>query len=136
MTRMIATLLALSLSSPLFADDWPQWGGPQRDLVWREKGIVKTLPTGLLPRVWSTPIGEGYSGPAVADGKVFITDLVDRKNKGATERALCLDAAGGKGLWTYAYPVEYGMSDPAGRAATPVTDRDRRCISGAVGSLA
>ena len=136
MTRMIATLLALSLSSPLFADDWPQWGGPQRDLVWREKGIVKTLPPGLLPRVWSTPVGEGYSGPAVAAGKVFITDLVDRKNKGATERALCLDAAVGKVLWTYAYPVEYGISYPAGPRATPVVDADRVYIAGAVGDLA
>ena len=38
-------LLALSLgleATP--ADDWPQWGGPQRDLVWREEGIVEMLP--------------------------------------------------------------------------------------------
>src|SRR5579859_2054280 len=108
MTRILGTLMALTLAPPLFADDWPQWGGPQRDLVWREKGIVRTLPPGdRLPRVWSTPLGEGYSGPAVAEGRVFITDLVDRKNKSATERALGLDAATGKVLWTYAYPVEY-----------------------------
>ena len=68
------------LTTPGLADDWPQWGGPKRDLVWREKGIVKTLPTkGLLPRVWSTPIGEGYSGPAVADGRVYITDFIREK---------------------------------------------------------
>ncbi len=39
-------------------------------------GITQQLSEGLLPRVWSTLIGEGYSGPAVADGKVFITDAV------------------------------------------------------------
>jgi outer membrane protein assembly factor BamB len=137
MTRNLTTLIALALSSPLLADDWPQWGGPQRDLVWREKGIVKTLPAGdLLPRVWATPIGEGYSGPAVADGKVYITDLVDRKAKSATERALCLDAATGKVLWTDAVPVEYGIAYPAGPRATPVVDGDRVYIAGAVGDLA
>jgi outer membrane protein assembly factor BamB len=137
MTRILSIGIALCFAPSLFADDWPQWGGPRRDLVWREKGIVKTLPPGeQLPRVWSTPLGEGYSGPAVAAGRVFITDLVDRKNKGATERALALDAATGKVLWTYAYPVDYGISYPAGPRATPVVDADRVYIAGAVGDLA
>ncbi|HEV3029685.1 MAG TPA: PQQ-binding-like beta-propeller repeat protein, partial [Planctomycetota bacterium] len=137
MTRILATLTALCLAPSLYADDWPQWGGPQRDLVWREKGIVRTLPPGdRLPRVWSTPVGEGYSGPAVADGRVFITDLVERKARSATERALGLDAGTGKVLWTYAYPVEYGIAYPAGPRATPVVDGDRVYIAGAVGDLA
>lgn len=137
MTRIFVVLLAVATASPLFADDWPQWGGPQRDLVWREKGIVRTLPEGgLLPRVWSAPVGEGYSGPAVAGGRVLVTDLVDRKAGKATERALCLDAADGKLLWTYAWPVEYGIAYPAGPRATPVVDGDRVYIAGAVGDLA
>jgi outer membrane protein assembly factor BamB len=137
--KSIASILIgiLSCTALARADDWPQWGGPQRDLVWRETGIVKTLPPGdLLPRMWSTPIGEGYSGPAVADGRVFITDLVERKSKSATERVLGLDAATGKVLWTYAYPVEYGISYPAGPRATPVVDGDRVYAAGAVGDLA
>ena len=129
-----STVLLIAL--PARADDWPQWGGPQRDLVWREKGIVKTLPTdGLLPRMWSTPIGEGYAGPAVADGKVYITDLVDRHDKSGTERVHCLDAATGKILWTHSYPVEYGISYPAGPRATPVVDGGRVYTMGAVGDL-
>src|SRR6185436_12145270 len=125
----------LLLSVPASGDDWPQWGGPKRDLVWRETGLVKTLPSGLLPRMWSTPIGEGYSGPAVADGKVYITDLVDRKDKKATERVHALDAATGKILWTHPYPVEYGIAYPAGPRATPVVDGGRVFTLGAVGDL-
>ncbi len=129
-------LLGLLLGAPAaFGDDWPQWGGPQRDLVWRETGIVKTLPPGLLPRMWSAPLGEGYAGPAVADGRVYITDLVDRDNRKGTERVLCLDAATGKTLWSHAYPVEYGISYPAGPRATPVVDGDRVYTIGAVGHL-
>ena len=70
--RLVASVVLLSTLS--VADDWPQWGGPQRDCVWHEDGIVDTLPTdGLLPRVWSVEVAEGYSGPAVADGRVFLT---------------------------------------------------------------
>src|SRR5882672_2497240 len=136
MKHPAAALIAF-LMSPLVlrGDDWPQWGGPQRDLVWREKGIVRTLPSGLLPRVWSTPIGEGYSGPAVADGRVYITDLVDRTKKSATERILCLDAASGRVVWTVVWPVEYGIAYPAGPRATPVVDGDRVYAFGAVGDL-
>src|SRR6185295_6288790 len=74
-------------------------------------------------------------GPAVADGRVYITDLVDRSNKSATERALCLDAATGKVLWTHSWPVEYGIAYPAGPRATPVVDGARVYVAGAVGDL-
>lgn len=126
----------LAAASGVRADDWPQWGGPQRDLVWREKGIVRKLPAkGLLPRMWSTPIGEGYAGPAVAAGKVVVTDLVDRKGRSATERVLCLDAATGKVLWIHAYAVSYSISYPAGPRATPTVDGGRVYTLGAVGDL-
>ena len=68
-------LLCLALlATNAWSDDWPQWGGPGGDCLWRETGIVDKLPEGLLPRKWSTPVGEGYSGPAVANGLVYLTD--------------------------------------------------------------
>src|SRR5260370_23368572 len=90
---VFALLLLCLVATIAHADDWPEWGGPQRDGVWREKGIVKTLPTkGLLPRVWSTPIGEGYAGPTVANGRV---DVLDRLKAEGNDRVLCLGAAAG-----------------------------------------
>src|SRR5688572_1842215 len=134
--RLLPLALVALLPTDLRADDWPQWGGPQRDLVWREKGIVRKLPTeGLLPRVWSTPLGEGYAGPAVAAGRVFITDLVDRAEPKATERVFCLDAATGKELWRHAWPVDYQIQYPAGPRATPGVDGDRVYVLGAMGDL-
>lgn len=118
---------------PVVADDWPGWGGPKRDLIWRETGIVKTLPTdGLLPRVWSTPIGEGYSGPAVADGRVYITDFQREKR---TERVLCLDVENGNILWKHEYPVRYTVSYPNGPRSTPVVDSGRVYTIGAMGDM-
>ena len=58
------------------ADDWPGWLGEQRDGVWREKGIVESFPVGGPKVVWRKKIGTGYSGPAVADGRVYVADRV------------------------------------------------------------
>ena len=128
-----AIILSTVCCSSLFADDWPQWGGSQGDIVWRETGIVDKLPTdGLLPRVWSVPVAEGYSGPAVADGKVFLTD---RMADARTERILCFDADTGKELWNVEYPSRYTVSYPAGPRATPVIDGDRLYTIGAVGQM-
>ena len=137
LTLMI-TLLCSSLISQIgLSDDWPQWGGPEQDLVWRETGIVKTLPTtGLLPRVWSTPIGEGYAGPAVAKvnsrWSVFVTDRIFKQRVGY-ERVLCLDAETGEPIWQHEYPVEYSVSYPAGPRSTPVINDGRVYTLGAQG---
>ena len=63
----LALLVWLSVSLSLYADDWPQWRGPLRDGVWRETGILERFPPEGLPVRWRTPVGPGFSGPAVAD---------------------------------------------------------------------
>src|ERR1043166_8278868 len=70
---LAAALLTLA-PLPLRADDWPQWLGPQRDGVWRETGLLEKFPAAGLAFRWRTPIGAGYSGPAVAGGRVFVLD--------------------------------------------------------------
>ena len=114
-------------------DDWPQWGGPMRDCVWHEDGIVESFgTTDLLPRLWSAPVGEGYAGPAVADGKVFLTDrIVD----GELERLMCFDAETGKELWKHQYFTRYTVSYPAGPRATPVVDENRVYFIGTQGDM-
>ncbi|MGQ0637294.1 MAG: PQQ-binding-like beta-propeller repeat protein [Planctomycetaceae bacterium] len=134
--RVCQTILALLVAlSPcvLSADDWPQWLGPHRDGVWREKKIVKKFATKeLLPRVWSHPIRDGYAGPAVADGRVFVMDRVPEEG---IERVLCLDANTGKEIWKREYPVKYTIDYPAGPRATPTVDGDRVYTIGAMGHM-
>lgn len=128
-------LLLLVLLTPSVgrADDWAQWGGPQRDLEWRESGIVDQFDTdGLLPRVWSVPIKEGYAGPAVANGRVYVTD---RDVQQQTERVLCVNAESGQQIWKKEYPAKYTVSYPAGPRTTPVIDGDRVYVIGAVGQM-
>src|SRR5438477_7693164 len=86
--------------APSWADDWPQWMGPKRDNVWREDRLLERFPAGGPRVLWRTPVAGGYAGPAVAGGKVFITDYLtkenvridnfDRKAFTGLERILCL----------------------------------------------
>ncbi len=75
--KWCATLLFAVLASCVPAargDDWPQWMGPARDGVWREAGIVKAIPPAGLPVKWRAEVKGGYSGPAVADGRIYLMD--------------------------------------------------------------
>ena len=96
------------------AADWAEWLGAERDSVWRESGIVERFPTNGLPVAWRVKVGAGYSAPAVAKGRVFLTDRVagsprnqpknpymDRTSIPGVERVLCLDERTGKLLWQH-----------------------------------
>jgi outer membrane protein assembly factor BamB len=142
---LAATLLTL-LSCPLCADDWPQWMGPERDGVWRETGIVKSFPAEGLPVQWRMSVGLGYSGPAVAGGKVYLADFERTagevlNNSGTrvklegNERVTCLDAASGKRIWTYEYDCPYEISYPSGPRATPTFNDGKLYCLGAEGHL-
>jgi len=143
MTRWI--LLALLATPAVRADDWPHWMGPKRDNVWREDGIVERFPAGGPKKAWSFPIAGGYAGPAVAAGKVFITDYLtkdkveegnwDLKEMTGVERVFCVEAETGKEVWKYEYPVKYKISYPAGPRCTPAVDGDKVYTLGAMGDL-
>ncbi len=148
MSRFLAFALLLSLALPLRADDWPQWMGPNRDAVWHETGILKTFPKDGPKILWRTPIDSGYSGPAVAGGKVFVTDRVLSKGAmnpidpfdtqtrvSSSERVLCLDAKTGDELWKYEYECPYQISYPGGPRCTPAVSGGKVYTLGAMGDL-
>ncbi len=139
-------LLLILLAQHGVADEWPQWMGPQRDGIWRESGIVDSFPEDGPRVLWRMPIGGGYAGPAVANGKVYLADYKKRageikndpgarSNLQGDERALCFDAASGKVLWEHAYDCPYKISYAVGPRATPTVDGDRVYTLGAEGHL-
>ena len=145
MFRIWLCLAILGCSTVAQADEWPQWMGPQRDNVWRETGLVDKLPT--QPKIaWRAPVAGGYSGPAVAGGKVYVTDYVTsdnvkvdnfaRNQSTGTERVVCLDEKTGKQLWTQEHPESYTISYPAGPRSTPLVHDGKVYLQGAEGQLA
>ncbi len=142
----LALLLILPLATIAEADDWPQWLGPKRDSVWRESGIVEKFPEAGLKVKWRVPVSLGYSGPAVAGDRVFLTDYVKTSGKitnnpgGADklegqERVLCFSAETGEQLWEHAYDRAYSISYASGPRATPTVDGNKVYVLGAEGDL-
>ena len=136
----LAVLATAVLAPGLAAEDWPQWRGADRLAVWHETGIVEELPDELQV-AWRTPLRSGYSGPAVADGRIFITDWMedpDSRTLDGTERALALDEETGEVLWTHEWQTSYRMLSIAyaiGPRATPTVDGDRVYVVGGTGRL-
>ena len=56
-------------------EDWPQWMGTNRDNVWRETGIIDSFPRTGAKVLWRQPVGGGYAGPAVSNGRVYVADF-------------------------------------------------------------
>jgi len=128
---IIAALLLLLLSNSLPADEWPQWRGPTHDGVWHETGIIEEFDGPQIKHRWRAEVAGGYSGPTVADGRVYLTDRVTEPE--SAERVLCFDWTDGKRIWTHSYPCNYGrLSYNCGPRAS-VTVVDGRAYS--LGSL-
>lgn len=136
----------LCASSFANAEDWPQWRGVNRDGVWNESDIIEAMPVSDLPLRWSVPIAYGYSGPAVADGKVFLFEYEKRSgeitnNPGGkdalegAERLRCLDAKSGQEIWSKQYDRPYLVSYPGGPRCTPTVDGERVYTLGTEGDL-
>src|SRR5687767_813564 len=77
MTRSFSYFVLIGLvASFASAADWPQWMGERRNDMWSETGIVEVFPEDGLNPLWRKPISGGFSGPAVAAGRVYVTDYV------------------------------------------------------------
>ena len=112
------------------ADDWPEFRGKGRLGVWHETGLLEEFPAEGLKVLWRTPIKAGFAGPAVADGRVFVTDFEATHGMRGVERALALDEATGALLWRKDYAEDYGVDRLQwgfdwGFASAPLVDGPR-----------
>ena len=147
MKKLFTLAILAGLGAPAMAEDWPQWLGPKHDGYWREKGIVDELPKDGPKVLWRSPVGMGYAGPAVANGKIFLPDrfleegvknpdnAFSKTAVKGKERLLCLDEKTGKEIWKFSYDSEYRISYAAGPRCTPTVDGDRVYHLGAMGHL-
>jgi len=120
----------------LTAADWPQWRGANRLGVWSESGILDSFPADGLAASWRRPVQRGYAGPAVAAGRVFLTEYEPGPGRGGRESAIALDEQTGEEIWRRSWDVDYaGLQYDLGPRATPTVDGNRVYILGAVGDL-
>ena len=127
-------LLFFAKANFLTADDWPQWRGTNRDGVWNEKNVIDEFDSDAIDIAWRSPIGSGYSGPTVANGRVFVMDRIVEPQQ--IERVLCFDAKSGDELWKQDYACPYvGIGYTAGPRASVSVDGENAYALGAMGHL-
>jgi outer membrane protein assembly factor BamB len=94
---LLALLLAHFVCFSLDARaDWPQFQGPTRNSLATDTGLLKEWPEAGPALAWKTnELGVGYSCPATANDRIYITGA-----PASEELLFCLDANSGKKLWT------------------------------------
>ncbi len=114
-------LLLVAFVAPLFAGDWPQWRGPNRNGISSETGWLDHWPAEGPPIAWKAAVGMGFSSFAVAAGRVYTTG-----NSENTDTLFCFDAATGRELWKHSYPADLGDKYfEGGTTGTPTVDGGR-----------
>lgn len=106
-------LLLVLLTGPLYANDWPQWRGPQRNGK-IDSSIKFDQQTEFITK-WTAEVGVGFSSMVIVDDL-----LVTMGHQDEQDRITCLNALTGEELWQHAYPAAL---DPnlfeGGPTATP-----------------
>lgn len=112
--------------------DWPQWQGPERTAVSRETGLLPSWPKDGPPLAWEAKgLGEGFSTPTVAAGRVF-----SMGNRGKSEYVMAFSEQDGAELW--ATPIGAVRSDGGGYPGprcSPTVDGDKVFALGLNGDL-
>lgn len=134
----IAVLFAMaSIPTFGFADEeqsavlWPQWRGPERDAQVRAPVWPSTLSGDALQQIWRVPLGPSYSGPIVAEDRVFTTATDDQK----WEVVRAFDRQAGKPLWETRWEGSmqvpfFAASHGSWMRATPAYDGQRLYVAG------
>ena len=75
--------------------DWPQWQGPDRNAVSKERGLLQEWPNGGPPLAWEVKgLGGGYSAPSVAAAIAHAEDPPGGNGRSAVAAAESLDLPG------------------------------------------
>lgn len=86
-----------------WAGSWPRFRGPNLDgLSTETTPLARTWPGGRPREIWSIEVGEGFAGPIVDRGRIYLMDYDRAKQRDALR---CLSLADGAEIWRYSYPM-------------------------------
>jgi outer membrane protein assembly factor BamB len=125
MTKLPLALVLAGITSAVSVQaQWPQWRGPSRDGVVPSAAVPAAWPEKLALK-WRQAVGEGYSSPVVAGGRVFV-----HSRKDPEEIVSAFDLATGKPAWSARYQSaftksKYATSMSKGPFSTPLVANGR-----------
>jgi outer membrane protein assembly factor BamB len=132
-TALVSWTAMLTVSvACLWAQDWPQWRGPNRDNHLVGFTPPKTWPKELTKK-WTVVVGFGESSPVMVGDKVYVF-----ARQGGEEVTWCLDAATGKEVWKDKYAtaaVTNAAKSFPGTRSTPAVGEGKVCTLGVNGMV-
>jgi outer membrane protein assembly factor BamB len=130
-------LVLVFLSTSAFAQesfDWPQWQGPDRNAISKERGLLQTWPEKGPPLVWKAKgIGSGMGGMSISKGRVYTSG-----DSGDASWVYALKESNGELIWKakLGRGGEVGnFVTPPGPRGTPTVDGDRLYLMSQFGEL-
>jgi outer membrane protein assembly factor BamB len=128
----VSAALVFAAGAGAAAQDWPQHLGPGRNGVYSGPALAESWGAQGPRAVWRKPVGQGFSGPVVAQGRVILFHRV-----GNEEVVEALDARTGAPQWRYAYATGYrdDFGFDEGPRAVPVVANGVVYTFGAEGQL-
>src|SRR5688572_8110439 len=131
-------VLALVMSAGAFlpgqapSTDWPQWRGPDRNGISKEKGLLQAWPAGGPSVVWTiSGLGAGYGSVAIRGDRIFV-----QGSRGRQSFVDSLDRATGKTMWSRSLGPAGDNDRGSGPRGTPTLDADRLYVLTEAGQLA
>jgi len=120
------------MAASALAEDWPQFLGPARNGVYSGGDLAASWPPAGPAVVWKKEVGQGFSSPVVADGRLILFHRIGDK-----EVVEALDAATGRAIWSFDYPTRYrdDFGFDEGPRAAPTVAGGRIYTFGAEGAL-
>ena len=122
------------LVTPLFAQgtpaDWPEFLGPSGTGRVEASGLNLEWGEGGPELAWTTSIGEGYGGPAVRDGEVYLLD----REVGSLDLLRVFDLESGDELWSVEWEAEGRLIFPGSRTV-PNVQEERVYLSSGFGHV-
>lgn len=109
---IVIALLILITVTVVYAQDWPQWRGMNRDGKVTGFQAPETWPAELTQK-WAVTVGLGDATPALEGNKLYVFTRQDED-----EVIQCLDANNGKELWRDKYSAQ-AVTGPAARHPGP-----------------
>jgi len=105
----------------IFPGSWPRFRGADFDNISKDTTpLAETWDTTGPPILWKATLGEGYSGPVVHNGRVYILDYNERRKADVLR---CFSLSSGNELWRRWYYVELKRNHGYSRTIPAVTDK-------------
>jgi len=120
-----------SVGDRLYAEDWPQFRGPNRNAISEERGIWKNMQGDGPKLLWvAEGLGEGYASVSVVGNMAFSTG-----NQDGSQKVVAVDTTSGKRLWATPLTTNVPKHGYEGSRCTPTIDGNRLYVVASDGQI-